>query len=125
MAQKRQAEDQAYQAGLEARQSSIQGMQEGNEILDRVIDTIAKNRVAFSAAGVDPTRGSARDALQKTASQGERSVRTAQDNGFMRRLQSRYSQRMLKQQGSDAMLSGAVAGAGQIAGVLADSKVRG
>lgn len=125
MAQSRELEQQALFARAEARQSTLQAQQEQNEILDEALTVMARQRVAFSAAGVDAFSGSAEAAVRQTEADAERDMQIAQDDGLARYLIQRRSGSALMRRARAARSIGAIAAGADIANATARLRERG
>lgn len=125
MAEKREAEAAALEARYAAQQSLLQGVQEGNEILDGVIDQMAKTRVAYANAGLDPFSGTPAAQIARIGRDGERDINVSKSDALVRYLAGRRSMKSLRQRGAASGLTGVIGAAGQLAEGYADWKARG
>ena len=125
MSDRRLAQEQALEARYGARQSILQGVQQSNEILDGVVNEMARTRVAYAAAGVDPFSGTPQDVIGRIGRDGERDMEISRSDALVRYLSARRSMRALEQRGRSAGLRGIVGAAASVAGGLIDLKERG
>lgn len=68
---------------LGATQEILRGKQSGNEILDRMVDTLAKNRVIAAASGTSATIGTPAAIAADTRQRGERAIGIVQQNAAL------------------------------------------
>lgn len=125
MSDRRMAQEQALEARYGARQAITQGVQQSNEILDGVVTEMARKRVAYAAAGVDPFSGTPQDVIGRIGRDGERDMEISRSDALVRYLSARRSMRALEQRGGAAGLRGIVGAAASITGGLIDLKERG
>ncbi|MEO0606601.1 MAG: hypothetical protein AAFY82_00110 [Pseudomonadota bacterium] len=115
----------ALEARASATQAQIQGVQEGNEILDRAIGDMARRRVAYSAAGVDPDTGSARSQLMRQDRDLERDLQVTQGDALASYLTRRRSARNLMKRARASRTSGLIGASAKLAEGAADLMERG
>lgn len=107
---------QAEQDMLSAKQEEVKGKQEANDITDALLQTIAKQRLAFSGAGLDPSFGTATSLADETRRIAEMQLSTSRDNAqnivLSRRRQglSRLEQR--NSVSTNSLLTGIASAAG-------------
>jgi hypothetical protein len=124
-AEQREAEAQAQQERLGATQEIIRGKQASNEIMDRVVDTLASQRVAFASAGINPFSGSASHATADQVHRGEAADRVTRDNAAVQWFTRRQAALALLSRGKAAGVSGAIGAVGKLAGGLTSTASRG
>lgn len=125
LAEKREAEATARREEEGARQEVIRGKQTENAIMDRLMDTLAAQRVAFAGAGVDPFSGSASAIQGETLQRGERAASIERDNAAVAYFTRRQTALALRKRGKAAGLSGAIGAVGTMAGGVGDAMTRG
>lgn len=112
LADQREAEAQAQRESIGATQEILRGRQEENEILDRMVQTIARNQVAFAAGGVDPFSGTPAMVTREAVKRGERAVRQTQENAYVGWWQRRQTADGYRRRGKAYGLSGLLGAAG-------------
>ena len=125
MSDRRLAEEQALGARYEARQATLQGVQQGNDILDGVIDKMAKTRVAYASAGIDAFSGTPQGVIDRIGRDGERDMDVSRSDALVRYLSARRSMANLTSRGRSAGLRGIVNAAATVGNTLIDLKERG
>lgn len=125
MSDRRLAQEQALEARYGARQAILQGVQQSNEILDGVVNEMARTRVAYASAGVDPFSGTPQDVIGRIGRDGERDMEISRSDALVRYLSARRSIRALEKRGGAAGLRGIVGAAASVTGGLIDLKERG
>lgn len=70
----------AEQSQFNARQALLQGMQSENAIREQMLKTLAAQRAAFGAAGVDLSSGTPQDVQQQTIEEANRQLSTESAN---------------------------------------------
>lgn len=125
MSDRRLAESQALEARYEGRQSILQGVQQGNDILDDVVNQMARTRVAYASAGVDAFSGTPQAMIGRIGRDGERDMEVSRSDALVRYLTARRSMAALKARGKQAGLMGVVSAAASVGKGLIDLKERG
>lgn len=113
LAQKRAFDQAAIDEQQAADQERIIGLQEGNDILDEAVSTLARQRIVLGASGVDAFSGTADRVIRRGVSDTERDVRLTGDNATIRALQRRRVARSLRRRGRGALISSIGASAAQ------------
>lgn len=108
MADKRVAQEQALEARMAANQSILQGAQQSNEILDGVVDRMAKTRVAYATAGLDAFSATPSGGIARLARDGERDIDVVRSDALMSYFANRRSMKALKARGGAAGILGVV-----------------
>jgi hypothetical protein len=124
-AEQREAEAQARQERIGATQEIIRGKQASNEIMDRVVDTLASQRVAFASAGINPFSGSASRVAADQVHRGEAADRVTRDNAAVQWFTRRQASLALIQRGQAAGLGGTIGALGKLAGGKLSAAARG
>lgn len=106
LADKAEADASAAQNLLGARQEFLRGQQGGNEILDRMVDTLARNRVAFAASGTDASIGTPAAIQRDVRARGERAVGVVAGNAAIEWFSRREMAASLKARGKAYALGG-------------------
>jgi hypothetical protein len=104
------ARSEAKIAEFQGRQEEIRGKEEANSIRERLVRTLASQRAAYAASGVDLS-GSASDVMDETFAAGDRELDTSRDNTVLRASQKRLEANQLRSAASSTLLGG-VANAG-------------
>lgn len=113
LSQKRQADQAAYDAGIAARQEDIIGLQEGNDILDQAVDTLARQRVTIGASGVSAFSGTAENVMREGTRDTERAVRLSGNNAAIRSIRRRRYASAQRAQGRGAIAAGVLSAGAQ------------
>jgi hypothetical protein len=124
MAEKRQAEEQALEARFAANQAILQGRQQSNEILDGVVDRMAKTRVAYATAGLDGFSATPSRAISRIGQDGEADIQIANSDALMSYFSGRRSMRALKKRGAASGIMGVVQAGASLAKGYVDWKSR-
>lgn len=124
-ADQREAEDQARQESLGAYQEIVRGRQGENEILDRLVDTLAQQRVAFAGSGTEVDVGTNRAIQYDTVARGEKAGRVTRDNSILAFRARRQRAAAYKATGKGSGLSGLIQAGTTIAGGVAKVLERG
>ncbi len=114
LADKRDLEAQAAQETLGAQQEILRGKQSENEILDRLLDVVAQQRVAFASAGNDPFFGTPAAVTADTVRRGEQAGRTVQADAFNAWSARRQNAAALRKRGKASGLASLVGGVGSL-----------
>lgn len=124
LAEKRMAEEQALEARMAANQSILQGVQQSNEILDGVVDRLAKTRVAYATAGLDAFSATPERAMGRIVRDGERDIDVTRSDALMSYFSSRRTMRALQKRGGAAGIVGVVEAGAKMAKSYIDWKSR-
>lgn len=84
--QAEQLELEAGRADLEAQQAELRGQQEQNEINERLITTLARQRAATAGSGIDVSAGTPETAREEAVRQANRSLSVAEAEADLNRL---------------------------------------
>lgn len=114
-----QLEQQAEQDLLNARQEELAGQQERNDISENLRQTIASQRLAYSAGGVDYSFGTG-EALEKNLRRrAELQLGTSRDNTRLKTLARRREAYIKRSQISQAQFAPVLAGVSSAGKTLA------
>lgn len=113
LADKNEALADAHRNQLGARQAILQGKQSGNEILDRMVDTLARNRVITAASGTSASIGTPAAVAGDIRQRGERAIGVVQGNAaiewFTRRQMADAARARGKAHGLGGLISAGAA----------------
>jgi hypothetical protein len=104
LATKRASDQRAADEEVAARQEQIIGLQEGNDILDNAISTLARQRITIGASGVDAFSGTAEGRIREGVSDTEENLRLTGDNASIRALRRRRTARSLRRSGRAGLI---------------------
>lgn len=110
LAAKRASDQAAYDEGLAAKQETIIGQQESNDILDQALNTLARQKITIGASGVSAFSGTARNITREGVADTERAISITGDNASLRAMRRRSAARALRKRGQ-GQLFGAIGGA--------------
>lgn len=125
LANKNEALAQADREELGARQEILRGKQSGNEILDRLVDTLAKNRVIQAGSGTSSTIGTPAAIARDTRQRGERAIGIEQQNAAIQWFTRKQSAAAMRARGKAYGLEGLLAAGGTTAQGLLQNAQRG
>lgn len=110
---------------LGARQELIRGRQSGNEILDRMIDTLARNRVIAAASGTSANIGTPAAVARDIQRRGERAIGIEGDNAAIEWFTRNQAAGAMRRRGRAYGLGGLIQAGGQLAEGALREKWRG
>lgn len=113
LADKRAMDQQAMDAEVAARQDEIIGLQEGNEILDQAIATMARQRVTIGASGVSAFSGTAANIIREGERDTDRAIELSGSRAATRSIRRRRQARTLRSAGRGTIAAGITSAAGQ------------
>lgn len=125
LADKAEYEKQAAWETLGATTEILRGRQTENEVLDNLLDTIAKQRVAFGASGVDPFIGTPAAVTRDSVQRGETAGRIAMNNAKTGWFERRQRAAAYRDKGKASKSSGLSNVAGTILGAVGKVLERG
>lgn len=109
------SQQQAEQADLAANQEITRGIEEGNQVRERLLRTLAQQNAAYGASGVAGDSGSALNVRQASFSQADRELNTISGNARLRSLMRQYEGGQARSAGTVGLVgSGLQAGLGLI-----------
>ena len=97
-----------------AKQASIQGLQEGNQILRDQLSAIAQVNLAAGASGIDPFSGTPENTVNSIRETADRQLRTTALNTQFELASSSSRGRQLSIQGSSAQARGLFGAGGSL-----------
>lgn len=98
---------------MDAKQATLQGQQKSTEIMDNLVQTLATQRLNFTANGVDPTFGTPTNVGNATSKIADMQLSTTRSDAQQLAL-SRRAQSASYLAQRDAALSAAAGGAGEV-----------
>jgi len=113
LSEKRALDQQAMDAEVAARQDEIIGLQEGNEILDQALSTLARQRVTIGASGVSAFTGTAANVIRQGERDTDAAVELSGSRSATRSIRRRRQARTLRSAGRGTIAAGITSAAGQ------------
>lgn len=110
---------------LGGNQAILQGKQSGNEILDRMVDTLAKNRVIMAASGVSAGVGTPAAVQRDIRRRGERAIGIVQNDAAIEWFTKRQMADASRARGKAYGLGGLISAGATLALGAAESARRG
>lgn len=107
---------QAQDQQLQAKQETIRGQQESNQIMDNMVQTIGAQRLAFSGNGMDLNFGTPVSDIASTQKLAETQVGVTQNNAAANAIARRKQAYALQVESANTMSSGDMAAASSLVG---------
>lgn len=115
---------QSQEQELLAAQEEVRGKQEANDITDRMIQTIAAQRLAFASQGIDIGFGTPVSITESSRNLANRQLSVTRDDALTRMLTARRQAYALKSEAGNVLASGKLtAGGYRTAGYIKASSV--